>query len=91
MEAKRIPGKPGRSKRERIEAWAREKGWYKPAINELLEFIGTIDVPLDYSDPEPDMIQVAMTESEAWTLAYTPVGRTFSAFRKVLKEAMPLN
>ena len=97
MEAKRIEGKPGKTKREKLEEWLGEKRWDKSAVNDLLQFIDKLDVSLDSSVEEsiPDMYQVTMTEEQAlWFTRIWPRGgspfTTAQRLADVLREVMLL-
>ena len=76
MDAKRIPGKPGRSKRERVEkAHGTLLGHRDPILcaQGRLERVVYLNEVLDILDspdeaPEPDMIHVTMSVDEAGML-----------------------
>lgn len=63
MKAVRIPGKPGRSKREQVADLAphSDDGWY--SLVSVYNVLKILDSPEE--EGEPDMIQVTMTVEEA--------------------------
>ena len=94
MEAKRIEGKPGRTKRERIAALPKVSGHL--GVRNAVDRDVILDI-LDSPDEAavPDMYQVTMTEDQAlWFTRIWPRGgspfTTAQLLADTLREVMPL-